>query len=72
VELTAAKSRVVADGFRRWTVARNEKVRAEMRQQMNGQHPVGALGKIRNWFRTERVVLRDGKTEEKSSPNILW
>ena len=67
MELTR-KNRFVADGNVRWSAAREEKIRAAVRKN----NPVGWLGKIRHWFKTELAVLREQKNGEKSSPKILW
>jgi hypothetical protein len=48
------KNRFVADVHTRWSAARGEKIRAGSREN----NPVGFLGKIRHWFKTELAVMR--------------
>jgi hypothetical protein len=67
VELTN-KNKFVADGHNRWSAARGEKIRGSFREN----NPVGFFGKIRRWLKTEAATLRGQKTDDKSSPKILW
>ena len=66
-------SRFVADGHERWLAAREDKAREGISKDAVGKNePVGFLGRIRIWFKTELSVLRGPKAGEKSSPEILW
>ena len=67
MELTN-KNRFVADGHTRWTNAREEKIRTACDENQ----PLSLFDKIRSWFKTETAVLRKRKTDEKTSPKILW
>ena len=58
----------VADGHQRWLAAREGKFRATVHENK----PIGFLGKIRRWVKTEAAALRGRKTDGKSSPKILW
>jgi hypothetical protein len=68
VELNKTTTRFVANGHQRWSAAREEKIRAAVREN----EPVGFFGKIRRWFKIEAGILHGQKGNEKSSPKILW
>ena len=67
------KIKFVANGYQRWSAAREEKTRAAVLKNFTGEkEQIGFLGKMRRWFKTELAVLREQQTGEKSSPKILW
>jgi|APCry1669191812_1035378.scaffolds.fasta_scaffold37769_2 hypothetical protein len=73
MELRKTKTQFVADGYRRWAVAREEKIRAEISQPTGGENPpAGFYEKFRQWFKTELAELRGRIAGNKSSPKILW
>jgi len=67
------KNKSVADGYQRWSRAKNAKTRETIQAEFAGENqPVGFLGKFRLWFRTESEWLRRQNNGGKSSPKILW
>jgi hypothetical protein len=67
------KNAFVANGFNRWSNARNAKARETIRAIFAGENqPRGWLDKVRLWFRTEWECLSRQDDGEKSSPKILW
>ena len=67
------KTRFVANGFERWSKARNAKTRETIHAKAADKNQnLGRFGKIQMWFKTELQCLRRQTSEEKSSPKILW
>jgi hypothetical protein len=67
------KTEFVANGFERWKQAQDANFRKTIRAEAAGKSQTLSFPeKIRLWLKTESACLRGKRSEDKSSPKILW